>query len=129
MEIRQVSKMSYNRPLSTVFGSGKSEYSGTAFFERDPTLEDLMTLDYRCLRLFFHPPSDKFAISSGWKDPTWKRAGDLQSGIDSDEKSNREKVFGTNIIDIEQKSILKLLVDEVSMHRQRDLAAHPVQNC
>lgn len=38
----------------------------------------------------------------------------IRAGIDGDEKEKRELVFGNNLIDIQQKSIPQLLVDEVS---------------
>lgn len=37
----------------------------------------------------------------------------MRVGIDGDEKENRELVFGKNLIDIKQKTIPQLLVDEV----------------
>ena len=81
--------------------------------DSDPILSELQTLDYRYVRFFFHPLKDRFVVCNGWKDPSWTRVRDLRSGIDGDEKDQREHVFGANIIDIEQKSIPQLLMDEV----------------
>ena len=39
----------------------------------------------------------------------------MRGGIDGDEKEKRELVFGKNLIDIEQKTITQLLVDEVQV--------------
>lgn len=38
----------------------------------------------------------------------------IRAGLDSDERYRREQVFGKNQIDIKQKSVPQLLVDEVS---------------
>lgn len=37
----------------------------------------------------------------------------IRSGISGEEKENRELVFGNNMIDIKQKTVPQLLVDEV----------------
>ena len=39
----------------------------------------------------------------------------MRMGLDSDERYRREQVFGKNEIDIEQKSVSQLLVDEASI--------------
>lgn len=56
---------------------------------------------------------DRFVLSNSWKDPAWTDVKSIRAGIGSDEKENREHVFGKNIIDIKQKTIPQLLVDEV----------------
>jgi len=83
----------------------------------DPILHDLRTLNYRYVRFYFHPLVDKFLLCNGWKDPLWSDVRAIRVGIDSEEKSHRDLVFGSNLIDIEQKSISRLLVDEVSAHQ------------
>jgi cation-transporting P-type ATPase 13A2 len=76
-------------------------------------------LDYRYIRFCFHPLKDKFVLSNSWKDPQWTDVKTLRTGLDSDERDRREQVFGKNMIEIEQKSIPQLLVDEVSsLHDQ-----------
>lgn len=78
----------------------------------DPVLDDLRILDYRYIRFSFHPLKDKFVLTNSWKDPTWTDVRSIRAGIDGEEKENRELVFGQNLIDIKQKSIPQLLVDE-----------------
>ena len=65
------------------------------------------------MRFSFHPLKDRFILSNSWKDPTWTDVKSIRAGIDGDEKENRELVFGKNLIDIKQKTIPQLLVDEV----------------
>ncbi|TQS32947.1 hypothetical protein Golomagni_06724 [Golovinomyces magnicellulatus] len=112
--ILDVQRRPFDRPVSTVFGVPEKLFSYGLDDENDPIMADLRTLDYRYVRLFFHPLKDKFSLGTGWKDPDWTDVRLVRSGLDSDEKSVREIIFGSNLIDIEQKSTRKLLVDEVS---------------
>ncbi|KAI0840195.1 hypothetical protein F5Y06DRAFT_263921 [Hypoxylon sp. FL0890] len=112
MAILNVHTQPYNRPLSTVFGAPEKIFA-QLLDDADPILPELRVLNYRYIRFFYHPLKDKFIISNGWKDPAWTRVRALRAGIDGEEKDHRERVFGANLIDIEQKSIPQLLVDEV----------------
>ncbi|KAK6952288.1 hypothetical protein Daesc_006823 [Daldinia eschscholtzii] len=113
MTILDVQTQPYNRPLSTVFGSPEKIFAQLLGDDADPLLPELRVLNYRYVRFFYHPLKGKFVICNGWKDPAWTRVRALRAGIDGEEKDHRERVFGTNLIDIEQKSIPQLLVDEV----------------
>ncbi|KAK7220141.1 hypothetical protein V2G26_008144 [Clonostachys chloroleuca] len=113
MAILDVRSVYYGRPLSSVFGMSEKMFSDGFDDETDPIIDDLRTLDYRYVRLCFHPVEDKFVLSSGWKDPEWTDVRVLRSGLDTDEKGIREVLFGNNLIDIEQKPMSQLLVDEV----------------
>lgn len=104
----------YGRALSTVFGLPEKFYSDTMEDDIDPIIDELRTLDYRYVRLCFHPLKDKFMLFNGWKDPNWTDVRLIRAGLDSDEKGIREVVFGSNLIDIAQKTTGQLLVDEVT---------------
>ena len=113
MNILEVETRPYGRPLSTVFGYTDKAMAFDADDDFDPLLPELRILSYRYVRLFFHPVKDVFVLFNGWKDPEWTDVKAARSGVDAEEKSTREVVFGSNLIDIEQKPIPKLLVDEV----------------
>ncbi|KAI0019616.1 hypothetical protein F4780DRAFT_745751 [Xylariomycetidae sp. FL0641] len=113
MAVLSVDSQPYDRNLSTVFGTPEKMFAQLMEEDSDPILSELRVLNYRYVRFFFHPFMDKFVICNGWKDPSWTRVRALRAGIDGDEKEQRELVFGSNLIDIEQKSIPQLLVDEV----------------
>ncbi|KAI1166378.1 hypothetical protein F5B18DRAFT_607041 [Nemania serpens] len=113
MAILNVKRQPYQRPLSTVFGAPEKMFAQLFEDDSDPIVSELQTLEYRYVRFFYHPLKDKFVVCNGWKDPTWTNVRALRTGIDGDEKDQRARVFGTNIIDIEQKSAAQLLVDEV----------------
>ncbi|RYP48964.1 hypothetical protein DL768_005236 [Monosporascus sp. mg162] len=119
--ILDVHTCAYDRPLSTVFGAPEKLFAQLLEEDADPLLPELRILHYRYVRFFFHPLKDKFLIRTGWKDPAWTHVRSVRAGISGDEKDERERVFGTNLIDIEQKTIPQLLVDE-TMRRLRDIS-------
>ncbi|KAL9107561.1 MAG: hypothetical protein Q9227_007561 [Pyrenula ochraceoflavens] len=110
--VHPVSTQTYGHALSTVFGSPGKEAFGTDDDE-DPPLEALSYIDYRYMRLFYHPMEDKFVLCNGWKDPAWTEVNLLRSGLDTEGRDQRESIFGKNAINIVQKSIPQLLIDEV----------------
>ena len=116
MAIINVDSKPYGRPLSTVFGAPSKMTSYLLDDDQDPILLDLRVINYRYVRFYFHPARDKFLLCNGWKDPLWTNVREIRTGIDSEEKSHRDVVFGSNLIDIEQKSIFRLLVDEVRFY-------------
>ncbi|KAF6815850.1 p-type ATPase [Colletotrichum sojae] len=109
--VLDVEKKLYGRAMSTIFGSSEKNY--VIDDDYDPIINELRILNYRYVRLYFNQQKDKFVMFNGWVDPHWTDTRAVRAGIDSDEKGVREVVFGSNLIDIEQKSIPRLLVDEV----------------
>ncbi|PCG95941.1 ATPase, P-type, K/Mg/Cd/Cu/Zn/Na/Ca/Na/H-transporter [Penicillium occitanis (nom. inval.)] len=111
--IHQVSKQPYGSPLSTVIDVASLGIRSDNDEENDPILTHLRLLEYRYLRFVYNPVDDTFQSVSGWKDPTWTSTKLMRAGLDADERDNRELVFGQNLIDVQQKSMPQLLVDEV----------------
>lgn len=111
--IQEVVSQEYGRLLSTVFGTPEKRYMISYDEDDDPIIETLRILDYRYMRFFYHPLKEKFILCNSWKDPTWTDVKSMRIGIDGEEKEHRELVFGKNLIDIKQKTIPQLLVDEV----------------
>lgn len=113
---QNIVKAPYGHASSTVFGvKEKKWYSLDPDEDDDPVMRYLHFLDYRYIRFCFHPLKDRFVLCSDWKDPNWTDVKSIRIGLDTDERHRREQVFGFNEIDIQQKSILQLLVDEVSV--------------
>lgn len=100
--------------MSTVFGSAEKNHYTVMDEDDDPVMSSLCFLDYRYIRFCFHPLKDKFMVCGDWNDSSWTDVRSIRAGLDSDERSRREQIFGKNQIDIKQKSIPQLLVDEVS---------------
>ncbi len=121
---QNIVKAPYGYAASTVFGMKEKKRHSLEYNEDDdPVMSYLHFLDYRYIRFCFHPLKDRFVLCSDWKDPNWTDVKSVRLGLGSDERHMREQVFGWNEIDIQQKSIPRLLVDEVSIvlrHRPRD---------
>lgn len=102
----------FDQPLSAVFGP-PSKLKVSEYDEYDdPILTELRILDYRYIRFCFHPIRDKFVLGSNWKDPAWTDVAAVRTGLDADEQKSRQRIFGYNIIDIQNKTTMQLLVDE-----------------
>jgi cation-transporting ATPase 13A2 len=76
-------------------------------------LMDLTLLEYRYTRFALHPPSGRWRMTKDWRDPMWVSTTGIAKGISWDSEKDRKTLFGGNVIDIESKSTLTLLVDEV----------------
>jgi cation-transporting ATPase 13A3/4/5 len=111
--VQYINVEEYGHPMSTVFTqSGREKMNGHRYDE-DRELSILRYLDYRYMRLLYHPLEDKFVLNNDWWDPQWKDVKALREGLDSEERDPRDQVFGKNIIEIQQKTIPELLLDEV----------------
>ncbi|RMD41460.1 hypothetical protein DV735_g3675, partial [Chaetothyriales sp. CBS 134920] len=102
----------YGHPMSTVFNTLDREKHNGYQYRADPNLKLLRFLDYRYMRLIYHPTEDKFVPNNDWWDPQWTEVKALRAGLDSEERERRSQVFGKNAIEVEEKSIGQLLVDE-----------------
>ena len=112
MAVQDLNKQTFGQSLSSVFGySEKGKLTDYDEYD-DPIMDELRILDYRYIRFCYHPVKDKFVLGNTWKDPTWTDITAVRAGIDSDEQETRERIFGQNVIDIEMKSTMQLLLDE-----------------
>ena len=115
--VQDILTTQYGHVASTVFGLKEKRSSSLDYDEDDdPLMTHLRFLDYRYISFCYHPLKDRFMLCSDWKDPKWTDMKSIRAGLDSDERHKREQIFGKNQIDIQQKSIPQLLVDEVSGH-------------
>ncbi|KAF2181795.1 hypothetical protein K469DRAFT_752656 [Zopfia rhizophila CBS 207.26] len=110
--VLDVNQQTYGRSLSTVFGDLEKVHRGDYDEDSDPVIKQLRSLDYRYIRFCYHPLKDKFLLANTWKDPDWTDVSALREGLANEERDYRELVFGRNMIDIEEKSVGQLLVDE-----------------
>lgn len=113
--MHKIERHRYEQPLSTVFGvSEKSAATNDPDEDDDPIMPSLCYLNYRYIRFCYHPLLDKFVLNSSWKDPNWTNIKKLRRGIEGEDKDLRSLVFGKNMIDIEEKTVMQLLLDEVN---------------
>ena len=73
------------------------------------------------MRFCFHPFKGRFVSIDSWKDPSWVDVKSIRVGIDGEEKESREAVFGKNLINIKEKTVPQLLMDEVGPLRDNTL--------
>lgn len=77
-------------------------------------ISSLRVIDYRYYRLLLHPDTNLWRMVRDWRDPLWAVSGvrGLRRGPEAQARHQRQQLFGSNIISIEAKSILELLLDE-----------------
>jgi len=69
---------------------------------------------YQYTRFVFNPVTLEYEQIINWKDPNWDSIQSAIKGIESNEIYNqRKKLFGSNVAQINQKSTLSFLLDEV----------------
>ena len=107
-----VQSKEYGHPVSTVFGSPDKIEHTDLEEDDDPSINSLRSIDYRYIRFIYHPLQDKFVLSGNFKDTSWADIKCVKGGLDEEGRLQKEKVFGRNAIDIEEKSVPALLVDE-----------------
>ncbi|KAF9206414.1 hypothetical protein BGZ49_002505 [Haplosporangium sp. Z 27] len=110
----------YGGPIDSVFSPEQMEKSGegnddTSFDETvtTGTLHDMRYFDYQYIRFIYNPTVQLFMQNSYWKDPDWSNAVNCERGIGRETYQERTMVFGQNIIDVQEKTIGQLLVQEV----------------
>lgn len=113
--VHDVTCEEYGYPMSSVFNRPSKEQLNGHRYDHDMELKELRFLDYRYLRFIFHPGQDKFVMNNDWWDNQWTDVKAMRQGLDSEERDPRDQVFGQNMIQIRQKTIPELLVDEVSV--------------
>ena len=112
LSVQDITEKSYGHSVSSVFGTDEKIAALDLDEDGDPLMAHLRIIDYRYIRFIYHPLKDKFVFSHCWKDPGWTDIKATRTGLNAEERLRRERLFGRNMIEIEQKSVLQLLVDE-----------------
>ena len=135
LEIPIVSRKWYNKNMSTYLPPKKVEKFNeetTDYIDRvstlsrqtkmskaytiddiDPIVPVLISFEYRYMKLFYDPIDDLFKLPTSWIDEKWCHYPDIRDGMTETNYKLRKLIFGDNIIEIKEKSVLTLLVDEV----------------
>ncbi|KIJ26543.1 hypothetical protein M422DRAFT_192081 [Sphaerobolus stellatus SS14] len=120
-----LAKLYYPYSLSTVFPENQTITSqpslpGTSTpeltqkpSEDDPFAPHLAVVDYRYIRFVLNPDTSLFSTIRDWRDPSWKSIATVKTGLEQDVRHQRTQLFESNVIDIQDKSTLSLLIDEV----------------
>ncbi|TBU30250.1 P-type ATPase [Dichomitus squalens] len=111
-----VARIDYPYAISTAFSTrpDPSQYlpsyrAGASL----PMLSTLMFVDYRYNRFALDPRTGLFSMIREWRDASWMNIAAVQNGLSKDVQVQRSTLFGPNLIDIEGKSTVSLLIDEV----------------
>ncbi|KAJ1720971.1 hypothetical protein LPJ53_004447 [Coemansia erecta] len=112
VSIETIERRFYGGTLESIFGSLTRK--GPLQEHNDDIVSNLSMFPHRYYRFVYHPYLEKFLPSACWMDSRWTRTpAGMRSGLSHDVRSLRSTIFGHNSIDIEEKSIGRLLVDEV----------------
>ncbi|PPQ70563.1 hypothetical protein CVT24_000052 [Panaeolus cyanescens] len=111
----------YCYPLTTAFPANIPTNQGLENFEtreedynpETGQLKRLLVVDYRYNRFAIDPRTGLFDMIRHWRDPDWTTVSSVQNGLDTIVQRQRHLLFGKNEIDIEGKSTVSLLIDEV----------------
>ncbi|KAK9235185.1 hypothetical protein V1525DRAFT_282585 [Lipomyces kononenkoae] len=113
LSFHNIIKRRYNFPMSTVFNIRKDPDKPSSELDSDPLMPVLQYFDYRYMRLILHPIEGKFMLNNDWHDVSWTDINSIRNGLESATIEERGLVFGENSIEIEDKTIPQLLVEEV----------------
>lgn len=80
---------------------------------KDPIVGYIHSFNYRYMKFFYNPIDDIFKTNNNWYDIHWLNKYKVQDGISQSMYDERLMIFGENTIEIDDKSILSLLMDEV----------------
>lgn len=75
----------------------------------------LKVMEYRYTKFALDPTTGRWAMIRDWRDPKWTSNRAVAQGLGNAVRKQRLVLMGENIIDIASKSVVGLLVDEVSI--------------
>ena len=122
-----VEKIDYPYDTSTAFNAPLSTEDVV-----DEKIGGLLTVDYRYARFALDPRTGLFSMvrsaslysiqenkrllygNSNWRDLSWNGLAAIQNGLNLNTRTQRSVLFGPNSLDIQGKSTVSLLIDEVS---------------
>lgn len=111
VSVHDVVDKKFGASLSMLFETGR--HNEDNMDEDDPVLDTVRYLDYRYVRFVWNPISHRFVLYNNYKDPAWRgTAKKCREGLEEDSKVRRSALFGLNLIDIAEKTIPQLLIDE-----------------
>lgn len=79
----------------------------------DPIIGNIHSFTYRYMKFFFNPLEDLFKTNNNWIDDNWRNVDKIGDGVSQNGYEERSIIFGENSIEIDDKSIGALLLEEV----------------
>lgn len=121
LDIIDVQREWYNRHLSTIMNIPhfeqvlNSEGHDTEYqFNNqslNPIIPILISFEYRYLKFYFTPIEDIFKTNTNWVDINW--LNNVKHGLNKETYEDRLIVFNSNSLNLKEKSVKELLIDEV----------------
>ncbi|KAJ2331454.1 hypothetical protein GGI00_003246, partial [Coemansia sp. RSA 2681] len=112
MSIEPIERRGYGGTLESIFGSLTRK--GPLHRRSDDVVRNLSMFTHRYYRFVYHPYLEKFLPNTCWMDSAWTRLpATMRTGLTYDVRDLRSTIFGENNIDIKEKSIARILFDEV----------------
>ncbi|PCH43850.1 Ca-transporting ATPase [Wolfiporia cocos MD-104 SS10] len=111
-----IRRIEYPYTLETVFPEAvdpSARLPRAQNMQSDEKVGILHAVDYRYARFAMDPRTGLFSMIKEWRDRTWTGIPAVQHGLDEHTQTQRRTLFGSNLIDIEGKPTISLLVDEV----------------
>ncbi|KAI0697731.1 P-type ATPase [Cerioporus squamosus] len=109
-------QLGYPYSISTVFSTPPDPAQLLPKYragDADAALTSLTYVDYRYNRFALDPRTGLFSMIRDWRDSSWINISAVQTGLQKPVLEQRATLFGPNLIDIEGKSTISLLIDEV----------------
>ncbi|KAF8070552.1 hypothetical protein FPV67DRAFT_1487805 [Lyophyllum atratum] len=104
-----VDQVTTNAGLASILNISKAN----GIISEGNMLQRLLVVDYRYSRFALDPRNGLFTMIRDWRDPSRTSLSSFQSGMDESARKQRLILFGNNEIEIEGKSTVSLLIDEV----------------
>ncbi|KAF8929131.1 hypothetical protein BGZ58_009153 [Dissophora ornata] len=76
-------------------------------------MHDMRYFDHQYIRFIYNPVAQEFMQNSQWKDPEWSSVSKCERGLARETHQERTLIFGSNVIDVQEKTVGELLVQEV----------------
>ncbi|KAJ1731564.1 hypothetical protein LPJ61_002475 [Coemansia biformis] len=112
VSVERIEHRYYGGTLESVFGSLTRK--GPLHRHNDDVVGRLTMFTHRYYRFVYHPYLEKFLPNACWMDSAWTRSPmTMRTGLAYDTQSLRRAIFGANSMDIAEKSVGRLLFDEV----------------
>lgn len=116
LAIISISKMRFGERLShflTINQAKAEEDEIQEAKECNPVIPNIHSFEYRYIKFFYNPVEDMFKTNSNWHDIRWLNVKSLREGTSLALQEQRSMIFGANNIEIKEKSVTQLLMDEV----------------
>ncbi|KAG5519875.1 hypothetical protein PMAC_000152 [Pneumocystis sp. 'macacae'] len=114
IDVLKVKKEDHGELVYTIYEGFQNSYNNLQIKNESSEITPLIYIDYRYLRFIYYPQEQKFIPTYAWKDPLFMLSiEDISKGLSTRVRNNREIIFGKNVMDIQEKSIIRLLMDEI----------------